>query len=69
MKTYHYQEHLNINVVVFAKSKAEAREKAEAAIGQALSSMTPIDQIDQDVRDNSWDTIEVTIEEETNQTK
>lgn len=63
MKTYHYQETLIVNVEVYANSKQEAQEKVASAIGTALGSMQPIDQIEKDIRDNSFDTIEVEVKE------
>jgi hypothetical protein len=63
MKTYHYQETLNINVEVYANSEKEAQEKVASAIGIALGSMKPIDQINQDIRDNSFDTLEIKVQE------
>ena len=64
MKKYHYQETLIINVEVFANSKNDAREKVASALGVALGSMQSIDQIDQDIRNNSFDTIEVDVKEQ-----
>jgi hypothetical protein len=61
MKSYHYQETLNINVEVYANSKQEAKEKVTSALEVALSQMTALDQIDQDIRDNSFDTLDIKV--------
>lgn len=63
MKSYHYQETLNINVEVYANSKQEAQDKVASALGIALSRITELDQIDQDIRDNSFDTIQIQVTE------
>lgn len=57
MKSYQYQETIIINVEVFANSKEEAREKVSSALAIAFDQMQPLDQIEKDIRDNSFDTI------------
>lgn len=57
MKSYQYQETLIINVEVYANSKKEAMEKVASALSTAFGQMQPLDQINQDIRDNSFDTI------------
>lgn len=64
MKKYNYQENLNINVEVYANSAKEAQDKVASALGQALGSMSHLDQIDQDIRSNSYDTINISVEED-----
>ena len=61
MKKYRYQETLIINVEVYAESKNDAQDKVASALGTALSSMTPIDNIDGDIRDNSFDSVDVSV--------
>jgi hypothetical protein len=63
MNEYQYQETININVSVFAHSKHDAQDKVASAIAIALSKMPPLDQIDQDIRDNSFDTINIQVTE------
>lgn len=57
MKSYQYQETLIINVEVFANSKKDAMEKVSSALAIAFDQMQTLDQINQDIRDNSFDTI------------
>lgn len=64
MKQYHYQETMLINVTVFANSKKEAQDKVATALGVALNTGDDLDQIDQDIRENSFDTLEIKIREE-----
>lgn len=61
MKKYHYQETLIINVEVYAESKNDAQDKVASALGIALSNMKPLDTIEQDIRDNSFDSIDVSV--------
>jgi ribosomal protein L20A (L18A) len=63
MKKYQYQETLNINVEVYANSRKEAQDKVASALGSAFGSMRSLDQIDQDIRDSSFDTIEIHTQE------
>ena len=63
MKKYHYKETMIINVDVYAHSKKEAMDKVASALGIALNSGDDLDQIDKDIRDNSFDTIDITINE------
>jgi hypothetical protein len=63
MNEYHYQETININVSVFAYSKQDAQDKVASALGIALSKMPPLDQVDQDIRNNSFDTINIQVTE------
>ena len=63
MNEYQYQETININVSVFAHSKQDAQDKVASAIAIALSKMPPLDQVDQDIRDNSFDTIQIQVTE------
>lgn len=63
MNKYHYQETLNINVEVYANTNLEAQEKVASALGVAFGSMQNLDQINQDIRDNSFDPIEVSVKQ------
>jgi hypothetical protein len=64
MKQYHYQETLIINVTVFANSKKEAQDKVATALGVALNTGGNLDQIDQDIRESSFDTLDLNVCEE-----
>lgn len=64
MKKYHYQETLNINVEVYAKSKKEAQDKVASALAWVFERMPNIDEYDKSIGDNSFDTIEITVTEE-----
>jgi hypothetical protein len=61
MIKYQYQETLIIKVEVYAESKNDAQDKVASALGIALSSMKPLDTIEQDIRDNSFDSIEISV--------
>jgi hypothetical protein len=61
MKSYQYQETLIINVEVYANSKKEAQEKVSSALAIAFDQMQTLDQIEKDIRDNSFDTLGIEI--------
>jgi len=63
MKPYQYEETIKVTATVWADSKYDAQDRVAYAVQIALSKMPSLNKIDQNIKDDLFNTIKIEVTE------